>query len=254
MSADSLPFNDSDQLRGQARNDTGIIPGDFHLWAADDPAGTDTPRLRCRLGPHAPYVSRGYGGWTQIQRAGRWAASVWPGGETPAFTISLRLEHKQVTSPDAATKMRVLERLCGWDTRDRPPPVVQFDCNAVHHDYAKAQQNEWVCESLDWDSEEMLFTDRGTLIRADATIVLGLYVVPKLEVTKAKGFARRELRVGWDLRDFAKHYLGDAKRWKDVVELNRDNPKCPTSPSVKLSKGVFLLVPPRERKATQGKK
>lgn len=224
---------------------SSIPPGHFVAWDVEP----DGASLHCLLGENPPKVTRGYGGWSTQNRPGRWAVSVWPGGDTPAFTIDLLLENDVIhTSEGAAGKMRDLERLAGWDRRDVPPPTLVWSANAPHHDLAAAPQNRWVCESLEWG--DLVFSDRSTLLYAEATLVVGLKIGAELpKLAHARGFVRRTLKVGWDLRDFARKHLGDPKRWKDVAELNRDNPKCPTTPTFKVSKPLLLRVPPREGKA-----
>lgn len=246
----ALAWDASDPNAGKPRADTGVVPGLLYIWARGNPSGT---ALACMLGKNPPKVIRGYGGWETIKRRGRRAVATYAGSETPAFQIEVILENRRVhTSDGAAGKMRRLERLAGgFDADQDPPPVVQWAANSPHHDYSRAAQNEWVCESFDWG--ELTYTDRATLIRAEATFVLGLYESPKVSgLQTAQAFPRAELKVGWDLRDFARHYCGgDPKRWKDVAELNRDDPHCPQSPSFKPARAAWLLVPPREDKAAR---
>jgi nucleoid-associated protein YgaU len=77
--------------------------------------------------------------------------------------------------------------------------------------------------------------------------VLGLYVESATDaLAPSAGFARHTLKAGHNLRDFAKAYLGDAKRWRDVADLNRDDPKCPSTSEYRVKRPVVLLTPPRE--------
>jgi hypothetical protein len=174
------------------------------------------------------------------------------GSDTPAYSIMLRLANDRPVRRPVDEQMRNLERLAGWDRYDdEPPPVVNFAAN-VPHDQDDAPGNEWVVESLEWEEDES--SDRGTLLWQKATIVVGLYVETHVKgLGRMQSFPRRELKVGWDLRDFARRHLGDAKRWRDVADLNRDNPRCPSTPSFKPKRAVWLLVPPREPKAKKAK-
>jgi hypothetical protein len=246
-SAATHPF-DIDANAGQ-RLESGIVPGRIRLWRSGHGMTEDPWRLYAMLGAERPKVIRGTGGWGPLDRDGRRAVSTFTGSGTPAYSIGLRLANDRPISRPVAEQMRTLERLCGWDRADDdPPPVLQFLAN-VAHDFADAPQNEWVAEdSIEWGDSNS--TDRGTLLWIDATIVLGLYVETAVAgLDKPAGFARHVLKAGWDLRDFAKHFLGDATRWRDVADLNRDDPKCPTSPSFKPKRPVTLLTPPREPKS-----
>lgn len=248
----ALPF-DVDPNEGRRLQGHSAAPGHFRLWRAAKDIYKDEWRLHCLLGATPPRPVRGYGGWTQLQREGRRSLSTFEGTETPAYVFELRLDRHRPNPRPVAEQMRNLERLCGWDRfDDNPPPPLQFVAN-VAHDYDEASQNEWVCESLEWG--DSIASDRGTVLWQDATLTLGLYVettVPNLG--KSPGFARHELKVGWDLRDFARRHLGDPKRWKDVAALNRDNPRCPSSPSFKPKRAVWLLTPPREPKSKRAKR
>lgn len=240
----SLPFDATDPNVGKPLAESGIVPGWFWAWSLDV-VGSDIISLQCLLGNEPPRPTRGYGGWGQLERRGRRALSRYDGTETPAIEVGLILENEVVHTADGAEgKMRRLERLAGgWGNK---APRLQWVANLPHHDYTAAPGNIWVCESLEWG--DLVFTDRASLIRAEATVTFALFSDPEVPgvTTVESAFPRRELRKGWDLRDFAKHYLGDAKRWKDVAELNRDNVKCPQSPTYKPPRPVWLLVPPRE--------
>lgn len=247
----AYPF-DVDPNEGRPLN-SGVPPGRIRIWRAGQGMTTDPLRVYAMLGTERPRVIRGYGGWTSLQRDGRRAVSTFNGADTPAYSIGVRLSNDRPISRPVAETMRALERLCGWERADdTPPPVLNWIANVMHDD-AAAPQNEWVCESLEWG--DSLSTDRGTLLWQDATIVLGLYVAPALpKLTSTAGFVRRELRKGQTLMAFARQHLGDAKRWKDVAALNRDNAGCPKTPQAGAARTVMLLVPPREPKAKGAKR
>lgn len=240
----ALPF-DNDPNEGKPLADSGLPPGQLRLWRTAYTRSSDPWRVHCLLGATRPVVVRGYGGWGQVAREGRRAQAVFDGSETLAYSIALRLDNRRPSRTPVDEQMRSLERLCGLDSHDdTPPPVVNFLAN-VAHDQAQAAQNDWVCEDLEWG--DSIATDRGTLLWQDATLVLGLHESTSVKgLRRSPGFARHTLSRGWDLRDFARRYLGDPKRWKDVAELNRDNPRCPSTPSFKVSRAVVLLTPPRE--------
>jgi hypothetical protein len=238
-------FDSSDPNAGRPLASSGVPPGRFRMWRSGEGQTKDPWRVHCLLGGERPRPIRGYGGWTTLPREGRRSKSTFGGTETPAYSITLRLDRSRPTSTPVAEQMRDLERLCGWDRADDdPPPVVQWTAN-VAHDFAEASQNEWVCESLEWGDSNS--SDRGTLLWMEATVVLGLYDESSTGgLAKSKGFARHTLKAGWNLRHFAKVHLGDAKRWRDVADLNRDNPRCPSTAEYRVKRPVVLLTPPRE--------
>jgi hypothetical protein len=240
----SHPF-DRDPNEG-TRLASGVPPGRIRLWRSGHEMTTDPWRVYALLGDERPKLIRGTGGWAPLKRDGRRSLSTFEGSDTPAYTITMRLANDRPRSEPVADQMRSLERLCGWDRADdRPPPPLLFIAN-VPHDHAEASQNEWVAEEpIEWGDSTA--TDRGTLLWIDATIVLGLYVESATDaLAPSAGFARHTLKAGHNLRDFAKAYLGDAKRWRDVADLNRDDPKCPSTSEYRVKRPVVLLTPPRE--------
>jgi hypothetical protein len=218
--------------------------GFLHMWRV---GSFDDPRysLACLLGAERPKIIRGYGGWGQSQRTGRRAVSTFDGSETPAYQVMVRLEERAAPAHGSIkAKARTLERLAGWESADDdPPPVLKWSAN-VPRDYGEAPKTKWVVEAFEWG--ESYATDTGRLVWQDATFTLGLYRDTSVKVREAKGFDRATLPKGRTLRQFARTHLDDAKRWRDVAELNRDNPRCPQTPEAKARRDVVLLVPPRE--------
>jgi hypothetical protein len=224
------------------------VPGHFRMWLAEGPPlPFDHPRqaVHCLLGPTRPRVIRGYGGWGQTERTGRRAVSTYEGSETLAVEITLWLENKAVpTEGGVVGKIANIERLT-MPRGDEPPPPVKWAANH-EHDNDSRRSREWVCESLEWGDAHS--GDRANLRHIQATIVLAVLRDTELDVEEQKGFDRRTLQKGQDLRAFARKWLGDPKRWRDVASLNRDNPRCPQSPQKEAKKDTVLLVPLREPK------
>lgn len=218
-------------------------PGHFRLWRVGDMYDPKWS-LWCLLGGERPKPVRGYGGWGQTARGGRRAVSTFEGSELPAVSVAVLLDREHVTNQSLETKFRNLERLAGWEAADDdPPPLVGWTAN-VPHDYAHTPKTRWVVESLEWGDSNA--SNGGRLLWIEATIVLGLHRSTEIRTTAAKGFRRATLTRGHDLRQFARRHLGDPKRWRDVAELNRDNPKCPQTPTATRERDVVLLLPPRE--------
>lgn len=231
--------------------------GRIRIWrAASDALPFDTPGdfLLCLLGDERPKQVRGAGGWGMTQRTGRRARTAFTGSETPAYEIQLLLENDAVpTDGGLPGKITTLNALTGA-FGDDPPPLLKWAAN-VQYDHDHAPKREWVCESVDWGDSNS--DDTGRLLWWRVTIVVAVYRDTTIDLPRSKGFQRRELHKGQDLRDFARKYLGDPKRWNDVAELNRDNPRCPKGPHKHPKHAVTLLVPPREprsKSAKRGKK
>jgi hypothetical protein len=227
-----------------------VPPGWLRIWVAGDPEGTSgIEPLTCLLGATAPYPVRGAGGWGSKQRQGRRGRSNFDGSDTLAYSLSLILESDVVGEDDgfgsAAAKQRALMKLSGNASGgDDPPPIVKWNANAANDDYGNATQNRWVCESLEWGDSNS--TDATELVWIEATLVLGLYNVQSLKVSKATGFRQGSLNAGQTLRQVAKASLGDPKRWQDIADLNRTNPKVPQSPDAKAKATVSISLPPRQ--------
>lgn len=241
----------------QPRPLSGVVPGRIHLWEAGEDKSND-PHLVCLLDEQAPRLIRGLGGWEQLARGGRRAGSRWPGGETPAFEINVLLENEIVYTGDGGTrdKMKALERLCGGPfSGDEAPPVIQWSANVPLHDYATNPRTEWVCESFDYG--DIVSDDRSMPLIVPASFVLAVHESAELPTLKrARPFPRRKMNKGESLRTFAKRVLGDAGRWEDILDLNRDDPKVPKSADYKITRagGLMLAVPPREKKSKRKRK
>lgn len=225
--------------------DTPVLAavGWLRLWRVGD-FGDPRWSLNCLLGGERPKPVRGYGGWGQSPRDGRRAVSTFGGSETPAYSIVVRLEDTRARAATTLEKFRTLERLAGWQSADDdPPPVVKWSAN-VPRDYGEAPKTRWVVESLEWGDDHADST--GRLVWIDATLIVGLYRDVSIDVDPSRGFARATLPKGHTLRQFARTHLKDPKRWRDVAELNRDNPRCPRTSTAEARRDVLLLVPPRE--------
>lgn len=223
-----------------------VTPGRFRMWRSGFEQREDPWRVFCLLAGDRPKVVRGYGGWGQTAREGRRAVSTFAGSETPAVSVTVRLDWRRPWRRPVVDSMRALERLSGWDDRadDDRPPRVKWIAN-VPRDYFEQPHTEWVVESLEWG--DSYANDIGILVWQDATVVLGLYRGTEVRgLRAARAFPRRTLPKGRSLRWFARKYLGDASRWDDVAALNRDNPRCPQTPGHEVRRAVGLLVPPRE--------
>jgi hypothetical protein len=223
-------------------------PGRIRIWRADAdglPFDVEDAFLLCLLGPERPKPIRGYGGWGQSSRTGRRARSRFDGSETPAYSIQLLLENDAVpTAGGLAGKLRTLDVLTGGPgTGDDGPPPLKWAAH-IRHDNDHSPRREWVCESVEFGDDSS--DDDGRLRWQIVTLVLAIYRDSELDLPASKGFDRRELHKTQDLRDFARKWLGDPKRWDDVAELNRDNPRCPRGPHKKPKRPVTLLVPLRE--------
>jgi hypothetical protein len=224
-----------------------VAPGWVRVWTSDGDHD-----LLCLQGETPPTVVRGYGGWTTTPRAGRVARSTMPGMDTMAVQITLMLEGAVAASTSVDAKRFALEGIGGLprsgspeaqDTRRKPPKVRWLGNHWT--DNARLPGTLWVCESLEWTGFH--YDDDASLVRAMATLTLGWHYAPSLPTLQhATPFRQVTLERGENLRHLARRTLQDAKRWKDIATLNRNNPKCPSGPDFKVSKPVTLSIPPKD--------
>jgi hypothetical protein len=221
-----------------------VPPGQVQIW---EPAHLGGLGLWCLQGETAAKVTGG-GGWQAVERPRSRPATVWTGGPGLRVEMSLLLEDRHViaTGP-VRDKVRTLEKMAGIDREDPEPPQLKFQAGLPHHDYNRAPANSWVIETApEWG--EPVYDDRGRLMHWPVSIVLLQHASSKLErLRKTAPFRTQTMKKGEDLRGFSKRVLGDAKRWKDIQSLNRDNPKCPTSPSFNVGREIKLRIPPKEK-------
>lgn len=231
------------------RIDSGVVPGEAIIWT---PAKRDELELRCLLGDAPPALS-GFGGHVYRERRKRPPLTIWEGPSGRKLTLALVLENRVIRTAkygldagEVAGKLRVLTAMAGGED-EQPSPVLRVKCNLPHLDAKAAALEDWVIERDGLELGRQVYSDRGTLIVCEATVTLLRVAATGLErLRKSDPFRRVTMRKGETLRTFARRTLGDARRWRDVAALNRDDPKCPSSAERKIGRDHPLKVPPRE--------
>lgn len=218
------------------------------IWS-DDPA----IELVARLGPDRPNVSAGYGGWDEVARPRRTTVTTWTGQPARRMSVGILIDNF-VAGRSVETEIRRLERMA----LPRPggqPPVVQVDAKGGHLPY---QGRAWVIDGIEWGDASM--NQNGNRVRQAATVTLLEYVADDLirartrqspaqrrraaksrqtghgrkknarDKRRAVGPSRKNVRSrsrtttavydGEDLASVAARELGDARRWRDIADLN----------------------------------
>ena len=140
----------------------------------------------------------------------------------------------------------VLEQMAGIRS-DVPPPLLLVHGN-LPHDTGDYPERRFVLLAPEWDEDGTDYIGH-TRVRVAADITL-LQYVDDTTLRRLKGtepFRRAEMRAGESLRDFAGRTLRDKRRWRDIVSLNRDDPRCPTSAETRVRTARRLKLPPRDR-------
>jgi hypothetical protein len=205
-------------------------------------------RLHALLGPDPQPPATGGGGFEHVERPRRRPLTVWTGPAGMTLDLTLLLEHEILAGRGfVRDKLRVLEKMAGVDALDPEPPPLQLYANLPHHDNSRVAHNRWVI-SAPPEYGRAIYNDRGGLTQLEVGLVLLERTLAFVErLPRSDPFAPQTIRKGESLRMFAKRVLGDAKRWKDILSLNRDDPRCPRSATYKLKKAHKLKVPPRQR-------
>jgi LysM domain len=132
---------------------------------------TDPPiTIQCRLGPDAPNVTQGYGGWSEVARPRRSTLSVWQGIPALRMDLSILLDRFRIQS-SIEQQIAQLERLSGPSASDGAPARVKITArgNAVPR-----QGRIWVIDSLSWGDRAM--NAKGNRVRQQVTLGLLEYV------------------------------------------------------------------------------
>jgi len=217
------------------------------IWS-DDPA----MQVLARLGPERPNVSAGYGGWEEVARPRRSTVTTWAGQPARRMSVSILLD-EFAAGTSVETDIRRLERMA----LPRPggqPPNVWVDAKGAHLPY---QGRTWVVDGIEWGDASM--NRNGNRTRQAATLTLLEFVSDQLiqaRLRKSPAQRRREKKSaesgrgskknarekrkpagptrkktnrarsaapaydGEGLAAVAARELGDARRWREIADLN----------------------------------
>lgn len=185
------------------------------------------------LGPLAPTVSGGYGGWSEVQRPRRPAMTKYDGRAPFKLDIDIMIDGYMFDQP-VERAIEQLDKLAIHDERrdDEPPRVKVFGPLRP-----RFLNMEWVILDIEWASEspDVITNQGGDHLRQRAMVHLSEYVPDdriKLDLGGRKGAAARKkkakkagqrsatVRHGESLQEFAKRTMGDRSKWKEIAKLN----------------------------------
>jgi hypothetical protein len=212
-----------------------VPAGQARIWTLGDPRIS----LRCLLGSEPPKITSGYARWELIDRPGRRPLTVHSGLD------NLQIELSLVLRDSPGDQMRALEKMAGRDAGDPVPPLVRFEANLPQHDAGKAPSVAWVISGLEWGAAR--YSNAAVLLSQEVAVTFMQHEdssLHRLRVSPA--FQLKTMKKGENLRAFAKRTLGDARRWRDVASLNRDDPRVPSSPDHEITRSHKVKLPPRE--------
>jgi hypothetical protein len=160
-------------------------------------ARTEGLLMIARLGEGSPVVSGGYGGWEDVARPGRAAATRFSGSSTvrqlqiPIVLGSWPRQYDIMGGLfDCEGSIRILEsmaRQAPGDDRGEHPPIVRVK-GAVPYGNLP-----WVVDDVQW-GEAIVLPETRTRVQALATVVLRHYVAPRVIVVRPRPVARRRDR------------------------------------------------------------
>lgn len=222
---------------------TAVRPAPGVLWLE-----SDSTRLVCELGDGQWQTVDGYARYETTELPGRRSLTTLAGFGAIVLTGPITIDGiAGGRRRSVEREIEVLEEMAGIRA-DRVPPLLRV--YGVEHDTGAYAKRRFVLLAPEWDDDEDATIWHGNdRVRVSATLTLQA-VDDDTTVSRLAGtepFRRVPMRAGETLRDFARRTLDDARRWRDILSLNRDNPKCPTSPETKVRSERRLKLPPRDR-------
>ncbi|MEJ7824915.1 MAG: LysM domain-containing protein [Solirubrobacteraceae bacterium] len=220
-------------LTGRAATTATVPVG----WARLRSDGDPTLALLTELGKAFPRVVQGYGGWEEIELAGRTSITHWRGFKPMAIELELSLDNFAAgTSIELAIDM--LEGLAGRGRRGtggRPPLLVVDTAGVMPHDARTFPATRWVVsDDLEFsdDEDEIVVNHAGNRVLVNVTVPLLQHIDDSRLQDRAlaarikrrgtqKGSKRRyTVKQGDTLQSIARSKLGDAGRWRELQKLN----------------------------------
>lgn len=216
----------------------------------DDPALS----LKVRLGPDRPDVSAGYGGWNEVARPRRSTVTSWTGQPARRMALSILFSDFR-RSRSIEDDIRSLERMA-LPRAGGQPPTVKLAARGGHIPY---QRLRWVIDGLEW-GDAIMNASGNRVRQAATLTLLQYVSDDLIDARSRKSAAQRrrerhnrnsgknrkknarEKRKhagrnrrssrghhravttdafdGDDLMSIAARELGDARRWREIAELN----------------------------------
>lgn len=219
----------------------GVIPrGHVRLSCGDPPFA-----LVALLGPEAPTLSGGFGGWQVVARPRDVGMTIWEGVEPYQLTLSLMLDgYNEGHSQEPA--LRGLSRVARGDN-ESPPGVLTIDGIPL-------PVERWVIEGIDFGDPIRRLGD-ASRVRQALTITLREYVPPSYLRRRISPYASSSKAV------IIRAQKGDTpakiakrrrlKSWTVLRDLNRS---LISKANQKLKTGTKIRVPATKTAARSGGK
>jgi hypothetical protein len=149
---------------------------------------TARPNLRetVRLGPEAPIVTGGYGGWDMVERPRRVAMTQWNGREPIQMDVPIVFDGFK-RNDGQEINIATLERMALPHGGGEPPKVKIIGSAMPHSDL------EWVINGITWG--EQIRNRDGLRVRQEGVVSLISYIdVDKVKLSAAKKTRNRKAK------------------------------------------------------------
>lgn len=218
----------------------GNLPRGYVRLSCGDPALD----LIVLLGPEAPRVTGGIGGWTVTARPQAVGMTLWEGVEPYQLSLSLMLDG-WTTGQSQERALRAVSRVARGDS-ESPPGVLVVEGIPL-------PASRWVVEAIDY-GDPILDVD-GDRLRQPITLTLRQYVPPKFLRRKRSAYGSSSKSVilhaqhGDTPAKIAKRRR--LKSWTVIRDLNSG---LKLKANTKLKTGQKLRVPATKTQARSGGK
>lgn len=205
-----------------------------------------------------------YNGWGVTSIPKRMGLTEWAGRNPMVITVAFLIDRLEEGDTVYVQQARdTLDKIVATHSRDEEPPICIFDSGGlVPHDFTHAQHVRWVVSALNWDKEMAVLSESSrrplrvggtfTLLQYNHDETIDAYEGPakrnrdknKKDKKKGKGRGKGKgrsthtVKEGESLTEIAAEELGDAKRWKEIADLNNIR-----NPRKDLKVGMELKLP-----------
>lgn len=214
---------------------SGVVLG-FVAIATED----KRQAIMVSLGADQPSLAGGISNWDAQERPKRRTISVYKGEVGWQITVPICFEgFKGKVSQERDCGL--LEQMAVRRKGEKEPPKVMFDAGgAIPHDRTRDKSLRWIIGDLTWGAFATREEDADR-IRQDAIVRFDQFTEdPLLAVglgEQGKKYEHYTVKEGDTLKQIAKHKLGDARRWRELANINQ------VRDGNHLIAGTVILVP-----------